>query len=167
MGVGRRVVEAWGGVAAEILLDHEGFGARQIGVDVIGLGHQVGRGGRTRAGFIGEVKTIKIGVALAGVDQRLEGGGHAVGHADIDKPFDAGRQVIEHVRGADVREVEAIRGRRVDAIHEIAVRRVMQRRIWTECRSHLPSQIAGNRSPPPDQLIVMYDGNVANGAKTK
>ena len=112
-------------VAAQVLLDDECLGAGNVGVDPIRLGLQIG--GEARPGFISNVEAIKVRIVFECADSSLKISVGSVGETKVNEALDAGRQRIEFRNRADVRQVEAIRSRSIDAIDEISVGCVVQR----------------------------------------
>ena len=121
VGVGRVVDKVRVRVAAQVLLDDEGFGSGNVGVDPIRLGLQIG--GKARAGFISNVEAIQVRIVFECADSSLKISVGSVGETKVNEALDAGRQRIEFPNRADVRQVEAIRSRSIDAIDEISGRR--------------------------------------------
>ena len=94
-------------------------------MDPIRLGLQIGA--KARAGFISNVEAIKVRIADEGADGGLKISVGSVGETKVNEALDARRQRIEFRNRADVRQVEAIGSRSIDAIDEISVGRVVQR----------------------------------------
>jgi hypothetical protein len=88
-------------------------------VDPIRLGLQIG--GKTTPRLISNVEAIKVRIADEGADGGLKISVGSVGETKVNEALDAGRQRIEFRNRADVRQVETIGSRSIDAIDEISV----------------------------------------------
>jgi hypothetical protein len=130
-------------------------------MDPIGLGLEIGGRRRVRARFVGEVEAIDLGTADERLDGRLERGCHASRHAEINESFVSRRHFAEFGGRTDVGQIESIGARRVLTVHEVPVRRVVQRGGWfRHFASDISIRISEETMFTKETYIFVHEANV-------